>query len=63
MATLAMYAFVANYVSASMAPALPLWNREFHRDPRPAHDLMQLVAVCRSPSAPPLIGHVSVCGY
>ncbi|KAK3308512.1 major facilitator superfamily domain-containing protein [Chaetomium strumarium] len=44
MASLAMYAFVANYISASMAPALPLWNCEFHRDRRPLHDLMQLVA-------------------
>ncbi|KAK4239378.1 major facilitator superfamily domain-containing protein [Achaetomium macrosporum] len=44
MASLALYAFVANYISASMAPALPLWNREFRRDHRPVKDLMQLVA-------------------
>lgn len=44
MAAVAFYAFVANYVSASMAPALPAWNRASPRDPRPAHELMQLVA-------------------
>ncbi|KAL2163025.1 hypothetical protein VTH06DRAFT_6861 [Thermothelomyces fergusii] len=45
MATLSLYAFVSNYISASIAPALPWWNKEFPRDPRPPQDLMQFVAV------------------
>lgn len=48
MSTVALYAFVANYISASMAPALPVWNRSFPRDRKPLEDLTQLVAVGRS---------------
>ncbi|KAK4122177.1 MFS general substrate transporter [Parathielavia appendiculata] len=45
MMTVAFYAFVANFLSASLAPALPVWNREFRQDVRPLSDLMQLVAL------------------
>jgi hypothetical protein len=45
MATVSWYAFVANYISASIAPALPLWNHEFPHDRRPLKDLMGFVAV------------------
>jgi hypothetical protein len=45
MVTVAFYAFVSNYISASIAPALPLWNHEFPHDRRPTKDLMSLVAV------------------
>ncbi|KAL1838442.1 hypothetical protein VTJ49DRAFT_2665 [Mycothermus thermophilus] len=44
MLTVAFYAFVANFVSASMAPALPMWNRAFPHDRRQMHDLSMLVA-------------------
>ncbi|KAL2176413.1 major facilitator superfamily domain-containing protein [Thermothelomyces heterothallicus CBS 202.75] len=45
MVTLSLYAFVSNYISASIAPALPRWNYEFPDDRRPSQDLMQFVAV------------------
>jgi hypothetical protein len=45
MATVAFYAFVANFISSSMAPALPLWNRAFPHDRRDPHELAQLIAV------------------
>ncbi|KAL2152143.1 hypothetical protein VTH82DRAFT_5327 [Thermothelomyces myriococcoides] len=45
MVTLSLYAFVSNYISASIAPALPRWNEEFLHDRRPTQDLMQFVAV------------------
>lgn len=45
MATVSFYAFVSNYISASLAPALPAWNKEFPHDRQPTKDLMQLVAV------------------
>ena len=46
MVSVSLYAFVANYISASMAPALPLWNHAFPHDRRPIKDLMGFVAVC-----------------
>lgn len=52
MSTLSFYAFVSNYISAALAPALPAWNPSFPQDPRPIHELMELVAVFRSPLAP-----------
>lgn len=45
MVTVSFYAFVSNYISASLAPALPAWNKEFPHDRQPTEDLMQLVAV------------------
>ncbi|KAL2257811.1 hypothetical protein VTK26DRAFT_9136 [Humicola hyalothermophila] len=44
MTTVAYYAFVANFISASIAPALPLWNLSFPRDPRPVKELTGFVA-------------------
>ncbi|KAK4157152.1 hypothetical protein C8A00DRAFT_40385 [Chaetomidium leptoderma] len=44
MSAVSFYAFVSNYISASLAPALPIWNLEFPHDPRPTKDLMELVA-------------------
>ncbi len=46
MVSVSLYAFVANYISASMAPALPMWNHAFPHDRRPLKDLMSFVAVC-----------------
>jgi hypothetical protein len=46
MVAVSFYAFVSNYISASIAPALPLWNRQFPQDRKPTRDLMTLVAVC-----------------
>ena len=43
--SVSLYAFVSNFVSASMAPALVVWNIEFPQDPRELAQLMQLVAV------------------
>jgi hypothetical protein len=48
MVAVSFYAFVSNYVSASIAPALPLWNKQFPQDRKPTRDLMTLVAVCAS---------------
>jgi hypothetical protein len=48
MVAVSFYAFVSNYISASIAPALPLWNKQFPQDRRPTRDLMTLVAVCAS---------------
>lgn len=45
MVSVAYYAFVSNYISSSIAPALPLWNHEFPQDRRPMQDLIQLVSV------------------
>jgi hypothetical protein len=45
MLSVSWYAFVANYISASMAPALPLWNHAFPHDRRPLKDLMDFIAV------------------
>ncbi|KAL2197709.1 major facilitator superfamily domain-containing protein [Corynascus similis CBS 632.67] len=45
MVTVSLYAFVSNYISASIAPALPTWNHEFPHDRRPMKDLMQFVAL------------------
>lgn len=50
--TVAFYAFVANFISASIAPALPLWNLSFPHDPKPVNALMELVAVCHSLTGP-----------
>jgi hypothetical protein len=47
MAAVSFYAFVSNFISASIAPALPVWNRSFPHDPRPIKDLMGFVAVSR----------------
>lgn len=49
MTTVAYYAFVSNFISASFAPALPIWNLYFPHDRRPVKDLMSLVAVCLPP--------------
>jgi hypothetical protein len=43
--TVSLYAFVCNFISASIAPALPIWNLSFPQDPRPFDDLMRFVAV------------------
>lgn len=45
MITVAWYAFVCNYISASIAPALPLWNHAFPGDRRKEEELMRFVAV------------------
>ncbi|KAK0636153.1 major facilitator superfamily domain-containing protein [Bombardia bombarda] len=42
--TVSLYAFVSNFVSASLAPALVIWNVEFPESARPFQDLTQLVA-------------------
>ncbi|EAQ86360.1 hypothetical protein CHGG_07613 [Chaetomium globosum CBS 148.51] len=44
MLSVAYYVFVANYISSSLAPALPLWNHVFPHDQRPMQDLIQLVS-------------------
>jgi hypothetical protein len=43
--TVSLYAFVCNFVSASITPVLPIWNLSFPQDPRPFDDLMRFVAV------------------
>ncbi|KAK0652357.1 major facilitator superfamily domain-containing protein [Cercophora newfieldiana] len=40
-----LYAFVCNFISASIAPALPIWNLSFPQDPRLFDDLMRFVAL------------------
>ncbi|KAB5550753.1 major facilitator superfamily domain-containing protein, partial [Coniochaeta sp. 2T2.1] len=40
-----IYAFVANYSSSNIAPALQLWNYTFPTDPRPYPELVRLIAV------------------
>ncbi|KAK4451965.1 major facilitator superfamily domain-containing protein [Podospora aff. communis PSN243] len=42
--TVSLYAFVCNFVSASITPALPIWNLSFPQHPRPFDDLMRFVA-------------------
>ncbi|AEO62982.1 uncharacterized protein THITE_2038627 [Thermothielavioides terrestris NRRL 8126] len=44
MVAVAWYAFVANYIASSLAPALPVWNHQFPQDRRQPRELMQLVA-------------------
>ncbi|KAK4164963.1 major facilitator superfamily domain-containing protein [Cladorrhinum sp. PSN259] len=44
MASVSLYAFVSNFVSACIAPALPVWNLEFPDNPKEVEQLMQLVA-------------------
>ncbi|KAK0727823.1 major facilitator superfamily domain-containing protein [Lasiosphaeria miniovina] len=44
LAAVSSYAFVANFVSASLAPALPIWNLSFPQSPRPPEDLVQFIA-------------------
>ncbi|KAK4142510.1 major facilitator superfamily domain-containing protein [Dichotomopilus funicola] len=44
MISVAWYAFVCNYISASIAPALPLWNHAFPGDRRREEELMRFVA-------------------
>ncbi|KAH6850644.1 major facilitator superfamily domain-containing protein [Chaetomium sp. MPI-CAGE-AT-0009] len=44
MVTVSYYAFVANYISSSVAPALALWEHSFPQDPRSMQDLIQLVS-------------------
>jgi hypothetical protein len=39
------YAFVANFTSSGIAPALQLWNFTFPHDPRSYSELSTLVAV------------------
>jgi len=45
LAIVSLYAFVCNFISASIAPALPIWNLSFPHDPRPFDDLIRFVAV------------------
>lgn len=40
-----VYAFVSNFISSSIAPALPLWAYTFPQDPRTYSELSRLVAV------------------
>ncbi|KAK4669822.1 uncharacterized protein QC763_206340 [Podospora pseudopauciseta] len=42
--TVSLYAFVSNFISACIAPALPVWNLEFPEDQRKIEELMQFVA-------------------
>ncbi|KAK3997532.1 major facilitator superfamily domain-containing protein [Cladorrhinum sp. PSN332] len=44
MVSVSLYALVANFISACMAPTLPVWNLEFPDDPKEVDQLMQLVA-------------------
>jgi len=46
LATVSLYAFVCNFASASLAPALPMWDLWFPLDPRPFRDLTKFIAVC-----------------
>jgi hypothetical protein len=40
-----LYAFVANFLSSSPAPALSRWNASFPHDPRTYPELTHLIAV------------------
>lgn len=40
-----VFAFVANFTSSVIAPALQLWPRTFPEDPRPFSELAYLIAV------------------
>ncbi|KAK3326633.1 major facilitator superfamily domain-containing protein [Apodospora peruviana] len=42
--SVSLYAFVCNFASASLAPALPLWNLSFPGHKRPFDDLTQFIA-------------------
>ncbi|KAK0739311.1 major facilitator superfamily domain-containing protein [Apiosordaria backusii] len=42
--SVSLYAFVSNFISACVAPALPVWNLEFPEDQRKIEELMQFVA-------------------
>ncbi|KAK0619731.1 major facilitator superfamily domain-containing protein [Immersiella caudata] len=43
--SVSLYAFVCNFISASITPALPIWNLSFPHDPRPFDDLIRFVAL------------------
>ncbi|KAK3685145.1 major facilitator superfamily domain-containing protein [Podospora appendiculata] len=45
LATVSLYAFVANFASAVVAPALPIWNASFPGNAMPFEDLTQFIAV------------------
>lgn len=59
MTAVSFYAFVSNYISASIAPALPIWNLSFPHDPRSIKQLMEFVAVRHLP--PSLLGFWVCC--
>ncbi|KAK3369996.1 major facilitator superfamily domain-containing protein [Podospora didyma] len=44
LATVSLYAFVSNFASASLAPALPIWNLFFPQNLKSPNDLMQFIA-------------------
>lgn len=50
LAVVSLYAFVTNFVSASLAPALPIWNLSFPQSPRPPEDLVQFIAAITNAS-------------
>ncbi|KAK4211228.1 major facilitator superfamily domain-containing protein [Rhypophila decipiens] len=43
--TVSLYSFACNFSSASLSPALPIWNLWFPENARPFKDLMKFVAV------------------
>ncbi|KAL2017361.1 hypothetical protein VTK56DRAFT_2284 [Thermocarpiscus australiensis] len=45
MTVVSLYAFVANFTSTCISPALPIWNLSFPHDARPIQELMQFVAL------------------
>lgn len=48
LASLCLYAFTANFTSACIGPALPVWDLTFPADPKPFKQLMLLVSVLPS---------------
>jgi hypothetical protein len=44
--TVAFYAFVCNFISESIVPALSIWNISFPHDSRPLDSLALFVSVC-----------------